>query len=96
MERFVRAAGQCTGLSAACFCSLLLLSACSGPVAENGSSPAELAGFTACVEPRPQVCTQQYDPVCGRLANGDTVTYANSCMACSDADVSGYLPGACP
>jgi hypothetical protein len=49
----------------------------------------------ACQEPRPQVCTMQYDPVCGTTSNKKYSTYANACSACSDASVSGHSPGAC-
>jgi len=52
-------------------------------------------GLVACEEPRPQLCTMQYDPVCGLTANNQYKTYSNACSACSDASVSGYNPGAC-
>ncbi len=51
--------------------------------------------LVACVEPRPQMCTRQYDPVCGLTANNQYQTYSNACSACSDASVSGHSPGAC-
>lgn len=53
------------------------------------------AGFAACVEPRPEVCTMQYDPVCGKMTDGSSKTYSNACVACSDHLVTGYLKGAC-
>ncbi len=49
----------------------------------------------ACEEPRPQLCTMQYDPVCGLTANNQYKTYSNACSACSDASVTGHSPGAC-
>ena len=51
--------------------------------------------LVACEEPRPQVCTMQYDPVCGFTGDIQYKTYSNACSACSDASVSGHSPGAC-
>jgi len=51
--------------------------------------------YTACTEPRPEICTMQYDPVCGQMADGQRKTYASDCSACSDQRVVGYTPGAC-
>jgi len=51
--------------------------------------------MTACQEPRPQVCTQHYDPVCGRQGSDVYQTYANACTACSHAEVREYRAGAC-
>ena len=48
-----------------------------------------------CTEPRPQVCTQDYRPVCAELQNGSFKTFSNGCSACSDPDVIGYREGAC-
>ncbi|MFW6283060.1 MAG: hypothetical protein ACOC1P_03340 [Minisyncoccales bacterium] len=41
------------------------------------------------------VCTQQYDPVCGFNSQGENETYSNSCHACLDSDVEYYVPGEC-
>ena len=49
-----------------------------------------------CSEPRPEMCTQDYRPVCAERADGRTVTRSNGCAACADPDVVGYRPGACP
>ncbi len=51
--------------------------------------------LVACEEPRPQVCTMQFDPVCGLTDSNQYKTYSNACSACSDASVSGHSPGAC-
>ena len=71
--------------------ALLTLSACTGRV----RMPAEAA---LCAEPRPEICTMIYDPVCG--IHADTTrpdaTYASGCSACADPAVAGYRPGACP
>ena len=48
-----------------------------------------------CPEPRLQVCTQDYRPVCAVRQDGSYKTYANGCSACSDPEVTGYLEGTC-
>ncbi len=48
-----------------------------------------------CTEPRPEICTQEYLPVCAKLKNGAKQTYAPGCVACSDADVVSYRPDPC-
>ena len=50
-----------------------------------------------CTDPRPDVCTQNYDPVCGLNQNRQQKTYSNACRACSEKEVVGYQPGGpCP
>ncbi|MEP5567138.1 MAG: hypothetical protein ABJN62_04830 [Halioglobus sp.] len=51
---------------------------------------------TQCAEPRPQVCTMEYAPVCADLVAGGNKQYASGCNACADDSVSGYLNGECP
>lgn len=62
--------------------------------------------MTACEEPRPEMCTMHYDPVCASTDSGvrcvttpceSTVqkTYGNACSACSDLSVMEYRAGAC-
>lgn len=48
-----------------------------------------------CSEPRPQTCTQEYDPVCATLKDGSVKTYATGCTSCSDIVVTGYKQGGC-
>jgi len=48
-----------------------------------------------CTEPRPQICTREYDPVCATLQDGNVKTYATGCTSCSDDAVKGYRPGEC-
>jgi hypothetical protein len=48
-----------------------------------------------CTEPRPQICTREYDPVCATLQDGSVKTYATGCTSCSDSAVAGYRPGGC-
>jgi hypothetical protein len=80
-------------------CALVLALGCSGgepPAVGNPplavtSSPQS----TDCSDPRPEMCTRQYDPVCGLRRDGSTRTYGNACTACSDAEVVSHRPGAC-
>jgi hypothetical protein len=48
-----------------------------------------------CMEPRPQICTMEYLPVCADLRAGAKRSYASGCVACSDANVVGYRPDRC-
>ena len=76
------------------FIALLLLSAvtfgCSATKADKN--------IIMCTEPRPEVCTMDYTPVCGlRNVAGkeEWKTYSNACSACSDPTVTGYKKDAC-
>jgi hypothetical protein len=51
--------------------------------------------FTRCTEPRSQICTREYRPVCAQLQTGVSRTYPTGCTACADPDVAGYVGGAC-
>lgn len=48
-----------------------------------------------CKNPRPQMCTQIYMPVCALLKDGEYKTYASDCTACSDEEVISYTADAC-
>lgn len=77
---------------AACFLATLFsLSACT---ASQPVSPTK-AVLTKCQEPRPELCTQDYTPVCAARADGTRMTVSNGCTACSDPVVVGYRPGEC-
>jgi hypothetical protein len=58
-------------------------------------SNTEAATLIACEEPRPQICTREYNPVCASLKDGTTQTAATGCTACSDSKVVGYEMGEC-
>lgn len=51
---------------------------------------------TLCSEPRPEVCTREYDPVCGYKSDGTYKTYSNACSVCTKKEIIGYKNGACP
>ena len=71
----------------------IALGACASTGAEKPMSAAEA---TVCQDPRPQVCTMDYRPVCGTLQDGSVKTYANGCGACADNGVVSWIDGACP
>jgi Kazal-type serine protease inhibitor domain len=48
-----------------------------------------------CSEPRPQMCTELYQPVCGVTKAGQQQTYGNACTACTHPEVIRYTPGEC-
>ena len=52
-------------------------------------------GATVCTNPRPQICTMDYRPVCGYGRDGARRTYSNRCVACRDIAVLGTVPGPC-
>ncbi len=87
---------------------VILASACqSGSNGDTDSRANPFQVYKACKDPRPEVCTQQHEPVCAKRDTGircvttpcpseENVTITNACVACSDSKVFGYVPGACP
>ena len=80
----------------------MLLSGCNTE-SQEGPQSARIE----CTDPRPEMCTQHYDPVCATRDSGvrcvttpcdstETATYPNGCMACADPDVISYVEGLCP
>jgi hypothetical protein len=71
--------------------TVLLLAGCASG-APNGvdSNPEQV-----CTEPRPEVCTMEYKPVCARLEDGSQQTYSNGCGACADERVVAWRERAC-
>jgi len=91
-------------------CEIFLLSlilAVSANANESDQTQTVEVLYTRCEKPRPEVCNQSYQPVCGNRDTGarcimapcpqarKKVTYSNSCMACADIKVYGYWDGAC-
>ncbi len=61
---------------------------------------------TTCTDPRREMCTREYRPVCADVDTGircikapcpstEKKTYSNACTACADKKVMGHRPGAC-
>ncbi len=72
----------------------LILIGCS-TVAETKNIKTSESKITICKDPRPQICTLNYLPVCATTKNEKEKTYANGCTACSDKTVVSYREGAC-
>ena len=73
---------------------LFVLSVC----IQRGSEPTKsikTSVDTVCTEPRPQMCTKEYKPVCAMLKDGAEKTYSTGCTACVDTKVLSYTQGAC-
>ena len=68
-----------------------LASCASAPPAGDSTGSA----MNLCEEPRPQVCTMDYRPVCGTLNDASVKTYANGCGACGDANVVSWVEAEC-
>ena len=75
----------------------------------QAATPSHLpaTGLVTCSDPRPEICTQQYQPVCAQVDTGircikapcpsaESRTFPNGCVACTDPKVLGYVHGACP
>ncbi len=62
-------------------------------VPTEGGAQGEV--LTICTEPRPEICTMDYRPVCAQHEDGTLKTYSNGCTACSDPAVIGHREGAC-
>jgi len=73
------------------FASTLILTGCAA------QPPAiEDTGLSVCPDPRPQICTMDYNPVCARFkSDAPDATYSNACGACSDPRVQAHSPGSC-
>jgi len=87
------------------FALIASLTACASPTTQTKSKTE--TNLTHCPEQRPQVCTMDYRPVCATRDTGircvttpcpssEQITYSNSCSACADAKVIGYIPDECP
>ncbi len=63
--------------------------------AEDSAQAGPAINNTVCQQPRPEMCTRDYRPVCAAIVDGANKTYSNACTACSDPAVISYIPGAC-
>jgi hypothetical protein len=70
-----------------------LLGACASGTPDKALA---IEGAVVCKDPRPQVCTMDYTPVCATLPDGSVKTYSNGCGACADASVKSWVADACP
>lgn len=78
-------------------CLLFIATACATNTATiPKESPISPVGYVACQDPRPEICTMEYMPVCAYAKNGTQYTAGNKCSACGDKEINGYVPNACP
>ena len=85
---------------------LLCISCSSSTIGESENQKHDETSFTQCEEPRPQMCTREYMPVCAVKNTGvqcvttpcsstEETTYATGCTACADSKVIKYKQGEC-
>ncbi len=98
-------------------CFLVIATACATRQIDTKPKPAtnttnstqniDLTGYIECTNPRPEICTMEYNPVCAKTDTGirckqapcpseEWKTYATGCTACGNSKVYGYVPKACP
>jgi len=53
------------------------------------------ATLSQCLDPRPELCTLEFRPVCAVMVDGHREEFSNGCSACSNPDVSGWTAGTC-
>ena len=75
----------------------LLLAACSPLDDTTLDASSEIKTVTAivCTDPRPEICTMEYRPVCASGLSGEPTTFSSACSACSDQKVLHYKIGEC-
>ena len=77
-----------------------------GPAPGRGPGGPNAGAYAECTEPRSEMCTRDWRPVCARRDTGvrcvttpcpswETRTYGNACSACADPAVHGFWPGEC-
>lgn len=82
-------------LSSGCATSELLSGNADADVAQPDPVAAQGSDWTICKDPRPKICTMEYDPVCVITTSGLRRTYPSPCNACADVAVEGHKPNAC-
>ncbi|MBV1916254.1 MAG: hypothetical protein KUG72_12770 [Pseudomonadales bacterium] len=77
-------------------CIVIVLALCLAGCSSINKKTKIQPQLVLCNDPRPQICTMIYQPVCGTLEGGSQKTYASDCTACSDTKVIGYQKNECP
>ncbi len=80
--------------------SAVLLVACQTQVNKPSQQPLPTPETKATemhmCQSRPEICTMQYEPVCGYDRAGRQLhTYGNACSACGQPEVQGFTLGEC-
>jgi len=75
----------------------VLVSGCQSDGKNNqaGADSDAVSELEMCVDPRPQICTMEYVPVCGVRDGGEKESFPSGCGACSNNEIVGYLSGEC-
>ncbi len=85
----------------------MFATACQSTSNKTSTIPEENNPLTvSCKDPRPEICTQEYVPVCATKDTGvrcvttpcpstEKVTYPNACSACADKKVYSHVLGTC-
>jgi len=89
---------QMIGIVIGCLAGWGVATGCANAIKSDSLQIGTNSGDTAqtvCTNPRLQVCTMDYRPVCGRIEDGSSKTYSNGCTACSDVTVTSHTEGPC-
>ena len=62
---------------------------------EPFSPQIQPVNYISCSGPRPEICTMDYQPVCGFNLDNSSKTYSNACTACSDKEAVKYIKNKC-
>lgn len=74
---------------------LLSIFLCTTITACSANIEKTSAAVVICKDPRPQMCTRDYRPVCGLISDSKVKTYSNGCSACGEAKVLSYTEDVC-
>lgn len=80
------------------YCQSLILILVGLMLASCATSPENTAlelPTHQCQEPRPEVCTMEYKPVCGLNQAKEKFDFSNACSACSDHQIMRWFEGQC-
>ncbi|HFC92635.1 MAG TPA: hypothetical protein ENJ51_07465 [Leucothrix mucor] len=88
--------------------SLIFLISCQDKKTVTNPKPksSPIGTYTECKDPRPEVCTKEFRPVCSKVDTGvrcvttpcpstENKTYSNACTACAEPKVYGFWKNAC-
>ena len=70
-----------------CLAAVLAMLAPGACAVKSSEEPLVASVDKVCQDPRPEVCTMEYVPVCATMQDGSRKTCPNGCSACADAAV---------